>query len=349
MAFDRPTLAEIVDRIENDFISRLDLSGAVLRRSMVAVLSRVLAGAAHMLHGHLDYLSKQLFPDESEADFLARQGSLFGVTKNPATFATGTVTLTGTNGVVVPAATVLLRSDGQEYKTAADVTIASGTATASVTASLAGSVGTLTTGVVLTLESPISGVTASATVATSTVDGTDQESDDDYRARVLDRMRSPPHGGASADYLAWAREVSGVTRAWVYPLGLGVGTVLVRFMRDNDLDPIPDSGEVAAVQTYINTLRPVTATVTVSAPTAAPLAFNIHLVPDTTATRAAVTAELTDLLRRDAAPGSTILISAIRTAIGSANGVTDYTLSSPASDVTHTAGQIATMGAITWS
>jgi uncharacterized phage protein gp47/JayE len=79
-------------------------------------------------------------------------------------------------------------------------------------------------------------------------DGSDEESTDELRARLLARLQNPPHGGNATDYEAWAKEVSGVTRAWSYPLELGAGTVTVRFVRDDDASPIPDAGEVAAVQ-----------------------------------------------------------------------------------------------------
>ena len=49
-------------------------------------------------------------------------------------------------------------------------------------------------------------------------------------------------------------------------LGLDSSEPLVR---DDDASLIPDAGEVATVQAYIDSLRPVTASVTVVAPTAA--------------------------------------------------------------------------------
>lgn len=356
MAFERPTLTELVDRIQTDFVSRLDLTGALLRRSLVYVLARVVAGASHMMHGHLDFLSRQQFPDTAEAEYLRRWGSLFSVDPTEAGFAEATVTITGTNATLVPAGTVLLRSDGAEYTTDADATIASGTASVAVTAALAGADGTLTAGVVLTFESPVAGADSSATVSASTADGTDAEADADYRVRVLERMRAAPHGGNAADYVAWAKEVSGVTRAWCYPRELGEGTVVVRFVRDNDASLIPDAGEVTAVQDYIDALRPVTAAVTVSAPTATPLAYSIALDPDTSAIREAVEAELADLHLQAGEPGATIYLSQVRTAIG--NGIkaaavdpesADYTLAAPAADVTHTAGQLSTLGTITFT
>lgn len=350
MAFERPTLAELVDRIESDFISRLSLNGAVLRRSLVRVLARVLAGASHMLHGHLDFLSRQLFPDTSEDEFLIRQGLLFGVERTAAEFATGDVDLTGTNGSVIPAGTVLLRSDGAEFVTEDEETISSGTATVTVTASLAGADGNCDEATTLSLESPIAGVDTAGSVASGGIaGGTDQESLEDYRERVLERMRSAPHGGASTDYVAWAKEVAGVTRAWVYPLQLGAGTVVVRFVRDDDASPIPDAGEVEEVQDYIDARRPVTAAVTVVAPVAEPLDVEVSITPDNSATRAAVEAELEDFLQREAEPGGTLLLSQILVAIGTAEGVEDFTLTSPAADVTHTTNQLATLGTVTFT
>jgi uncharacterized phage protein gp47/JayE len=349
VSFERPTLPEIVDRVQADFVSRLSLVGAVLRRSVVYVLSRVVAGAAHMLHGHLEWTSRQLFADTADEAYLLRIGSLFGVERTAAAFAEGTVTLTGTNGSIIPAGTVLLRSDGAEYTTDAQVTISGGTATAAITASEAGEDGTLGVGVSLSFESPIPGVDSTGTVASSTQDGTDQEAVEDYRTRVVDRMRSPPHGGTETDYVAWAKEVSGVTRAWVYPGANGAGSVVIRFVRDNDVSPIPDSGEVTSVQEYIDDRRPVTAAVTVMAPTSSTLDFDVTITPNNSATRAAVEAELRDLLDRVAEPGGTILLSDVETAVRTAAGVTDRTVNDPTADVVLATGQFPIIGTVTFS
>ena len=154
---------------------------------------------------------------------------------------------------------------------------------------------------------------------------------------------------ALADYMKWAKEVPGVTRAWAYPLELGDSTVTVRFVRDDDVSIIPDAQEVAAVQAYIEARRPVTANVTVVAPIAVPLPFTIQVVPNTQAVKDAVTAELAAVLRREAEPGGTILISHLREAISIAAGEADHVLLVPAANVTHGTGQIATLGVVTWA
>lgn len=350
MAFVRPTLSELVDRVQQDLVSRLALSSPILRRSMVYVLSRVLAGAVHMLHAHLEFLSRQVFPDQADGDYLVRHAALFGLARKPAEYAVGPVAVTGTNGTVVPAGAVLLRADGTRYVVDEAVTIAGGAGALTVTAGAAGAAANAGAGTALTFESPIAGVNATAAVgAGGLVNGSDEESEAALRGRLLERLREPPHGGSAADYVAWAKQVPGVTRAWCYPTELGAGTVVVRFARDDDASPIPDAAEVAAVQAHIDERRPVTAALTVLAPVAVARNYTIHLVPDTAATRAAVEAELRDLLRREAYPGGILLLSRIRNAIGDAEGVSDFTLTSPAADVTTTTGQMLVHGVITWT
>lgn len=348
MSFERPTLTEIVSRVQVDFIDRLGLVGAVLRRSMVYVFSRVMAGASHMLHGHLEFLGRQLFPDQSDDDYLVRQASLYGITKTAAGFATGLADVTGTNGVEIPDGTILVNSAGDEYETIGDETIAGGVGVLVLTASIAGADYTLLEDQVLTFQSPISGIDSTATVSASTVDGVDGEETEALRVRLLERMAAPAHGGTEADYIAWSKEVPGVTRVWVTPLELGAGTVVVRFVRDDDASPIPSAGEVTEVQTKLDEEAPAHATVTAVAPVDAPIAFTIAVVPNTVAMKAAVEAELADLLLREAEPGRTMLLSEFRTAIGATPGVEDYTLTTPAANVTHTANQLPSVGTVTW-
>jgi len=351
MPFTRPTLAQLIERAAMDVESRLPGVDARTRRSNLAVLGRVHAGAVHGLYGYLDFLSKQLIIDSAEQEHLERWASVWGVARAAAAQAKGSVTLIGTNGIVAPAGTELSRSDGVVFTLDADATIASGTATAAVTAKDGGATGNTAASTSLSFVTPIAGINSAGTVAAGGLTGgTDAESDEALRARLLDRIQEPPHGGSSLDYVKWAKEVPGVTRAWAYPLEGGAGTVTVRFMTDDlTADGIPSAGKVAEVQAYINERKPVTANVTVAAPTAVALNFTIAVVPNTAAVQAAVEAELKDLIRREAEPGGTIYISHIRESISIAAGEVNYTLTTPTADVTRTTGQITTMGAITWS
>lgn len=349
MSFARPDLQTLIDRAAGDIETRLPGADARLRRSNLNVLARVHAGGVHGLYGYLDWLARQILVDLAEAEILERHASIWGIARVPAAFAVGQATATGTNGTVVPAGTIFRRADGAEYATDAEATIAGGSATLTLVAVEAGQAGNAAANTTLNIVTPIAGLNAAAAVmAGGLASGADIEEDDSLRARVLARIQQPPHGGARHDYVAWAKEVPGVTRAWCYPLELGVGTVTVRFVRDDDASIIPDPAEVATVQAYIDARRPVTANLTVVAPVAVPIAFQITLTPNSAGVQAAVEAELRDLLLREAEPGSTILISHIREAISLAAGETDHVLVAPAADVTHTIGEMATFGSITW-
>jgi uncharacterized phage protein gp47/JayE len=124
--------------------------------------------------------------------------------------------------------------------------------------------------------------------------------------------------------------------------------VVLRFVRDDDATQIPDAGEVAAVQSYIDALRPVTATFFAVAPVAVVQMFSIQALPDTPAIRAAVEAELRELYRREAKPGGTMLISQQREAISSAAGETDHVLTVPSANQVYTVGQMPTFGGVIW-
>lgn len=354
MAFARPTLPELIDRIQADIESRLPGTDPRLRRSVLGAVGRAVAGQLHGLYGYLDWLSEQIIPSTATDEILERHASWWGVSRNPAAAASGTVTFTGTDGTVIPAGTTLQRSDGVDYTTDAEGTIASGTVDIAVTATEGGQDTNADAGVSLSLVSPIAGAQSSATVATGGLTGgADEESDSALRTRLRQRVQEPPQGGAVTDYEQWALEVEGVTRVWVMAQWSGAGTVGVYFTRDDDASLIPDAAEVTAVQDYLDDRRPVTADVTVYAPTEQAQDMTIQLAPNTSTVQAAVEAELEDMFRRDAdvedGNGSgTILLSRIREAISTATGETDHVLVSPASDITLSAGEIATLGNITW-
>jgi uncharacterized phage protein gp47/JayE len=357
MAFERPTLSELIERITADYKSRLEIEGALVRRSMVEVMSMVWSGATHLLHGHLAWLAKQLFADLSERDFLIRDASQYDLAPTPATFASGTVVATGTPTTAIPEDTILVSQTTAARYRVTDATVIGGGGDVNVfvEAEIAGEDGNLAEGEVLVFESPIAGVDSEAEVDEDGIEGgADEEDTEDFRTRFLERLREPPQGGNDHDYIAWAKTVSGVTRAWVYPHESGLGTLTVRFVLDDREDPIPLAEDVEDVEAAIEAERPTTAEVTVEAPVALPVPFDITLTPNTAEVQSAVQAEIEDLFRREAEPGDedgrgTILFSQMNVAIGIAAGVEDFTLNSPSADVVPAVGELATVDDFTWS
>jgi uncharacterized phage protein gp47/JayE len=218
-----------------------------------------------------------------------------------------------------------------------------------ITASSAGTDGNADAATTLTLVSPIAGVQSTATSGAIT-GGADEETDASLLARLLARIRQAPHGGAEFDYVTWAQKVIGADNpVWVAKHEMGVGTVTVRCMTYGDTDDgVPDAVTVDSLQEYMDENAPVIGDTFVFAPIAAPLNPVINVSPNTEAVKTAITAELQDLLEREAEPGATLLISHIREAISTASGESDHELVSPVANVTHTTGYIPTLGEITW-
>jgi uncharacterized phage protein gp47/JayE len=187
MPYSRPTLAELVNRVRSDVISRL-AQDEVLRRADAEVYARVLAGVTHGLYGFIDWLSRQVIYDTAEGEILERWASIWGVTRKPAAAATGTVTLTGLAGAVVPAGSPLQALDGVQYLTVAEVTFTTTSAVVSVAASVPAAASNRATGQTLTLVNPVPGVQP-AGGASALVGGADEETDD---AHPPDRSHPDP-------------------------------------------------------------------------------------------------------------------------------------------------------------
>lgn len=351
MPFLRPTLSTLIGRVTNDISGRMTGAVNAVSRSVIAVLSKVVAGAASGLYGYLDFLADQILPDRAEAAYLVRHAGVWGLRRKGGMAASGIATATGTNGSAIDAGTVLVRVDGARFRTTAAAVIAAGTAALSIEAEIAGEEGNTAALALLTFASPVAGVQASATVSAEGLIG--GSADEDYevlRARLLQRIRNPAQGGSKADYERWALEVDEVTRAWVYPLYLGAGTVGITFVTDGREDIIPLDADVDAVQAHIDEVRPAGAKeVTVFAPIPDDVDIEIGAAPNTPEVKAAIEAELADLFTRDAEPSGTIYISRLREAISIAQGEHHHELISPTVDYVAATGHLPRLGTVSWA
>lgn len=353
MPFLRATLAELIERIEAETSARLGL-GPLLPRSVLQVLSRVLAGASHQLHGHLAYIARQVNPLTAESEELDSWATLMGVPRKAATFAQGEITVTATAAATIPAGTEYQSVDGTLFTVDTETVYSTpGPLAVAVTAAESGVSGNVDTGSLLQILSPIAGIPSTGIVASPGIaGGTDTETDVALRLRVQEAFQNPPDGSSASQYEQWALEVSGVTRAFALPLNSGVGTVDVTFVLDDDpTSIIPDSAKVDEVQAYIDARRPVgMGGVTVFAPELNEYDVFLSVTPDTAAVRAAVETSLREMSAREAEPGQALPISKVREAISVAEGEDDYELTSPTADVpVFSAAQLLQLRDVTFS
>lgn len=358
MPFNVPTLTDLASRTARAFRANLKGSDAALWPNNVAASSKVIAGSVWEAFAFLRYISDQIFAATADGTFLERHAAEYGMARLPASYASGEVVLSGDNGVLVPAGLTLTRADGITYETTTSGVIASGSVTVKARALAPGRAGNAASGALVTLTAPLDRVLDEGEVAaTGLGGGAEVESDESLRARVLFRKRMPPHGGAAHDYVAWAREVNGVTRVFVDPVTMtnartSVGVWVM--MDDLYVNGIPNGSAIAAVRSYIETVRPAGALVDIAAPTA--LAVNVtidDLSPDTSSVRDAIRAELADLFRRGTRVATvtdpyTLRVSKLWEAVSHATGEDSHRLTLPAADVVVPTGQVPVLGTVSF-
>lgn len=344
MPWSTPTLAQVRQSNRNYIVSRI--RQPLVPNSVSRALADANGGNAHLVLEYIDWLSLQLLPDTAETEFLDRQGNIWLANadgtrgRKGATAATGTVTIAGTAGAIIASGAQLTNSVTLYQTTAPAVIGAAGTTIAPITAVGGGSVTNGKPGDTIAFSPPLAGVVGAATVITLT-GGTDEETDDELRLRVLQRIQKPPMGGDADDFVTWAMAFPGVTRAWCSPKEMGIGTVTVRFMMDDlraTSQGFPGSADVAAVQAWINSLRPVTALDTfVVSPIRQPVSFTLNnLINSDTTTLANIAASVTTMIDTRAAPASskdgiaippqTIFAAWVNQAVMEAAGVESFDL-----------------------
>jgi uncharacterized phage protein gp47/JayE len=326
MPWSTPSLDD-VRKQNRDYITARLHSAAMVPNSVLRVLSDGNAGLAYLVLLYIDWLALQLLPDTAETEWLDRHAAIWlpGGGRKPATFATGSGTVTGIVGSIVPQATQLTGSvGGVLYETLSQITVDTVATPVDIRAVDPGIAGNLDEGSSLSFVNAIAGVDGGVTIVEMS-GGVDAESDDALRERVLFRIQQPPMGGDASDYVAWALQVPGVTRAWCYPNEMGIGTVTVRFMCDDlrvDQGGFPTQDDVDTVQAYLDEKRPVAVKECHAfAPIPFPISFKVtELVGDDAATRAAIEQAVIDMLFARAIPGQTIFRSWIDEAISNAIG-----------------------------
>lgn len=386
MPYGRPTLTELIDQAQQDINSAqiTDAGGNVLAgllpQGVLPVLSITQAGMAYEHYGFLDWISLQSIPWSATGEFLEGWAALKGVTREPATATTGSVTFSGSpDGTDLPSGTGIVRNDGFSYVTTADVAVAAGTVTASMRAVTPGAAGNFGTNAVFLLASPIVGIQPQSIASAQVTVGADQELDGALRTRMLLAYAAPPQGGDRTDYIEWALAVPGVTRAWVTPNGMGAGTVVLYVMLDlaesafagfpqgtngvaaAETRAAPATGDQLTVANAILPLQPVTSLLYVVAPTAQPVAFTVADLGlnNTAPMQAQIAAALTDMFFRLGQVGGTvnpttgaawagIEPSDWYAALEAIPGLSEFKVTVPAAAIVPSSGNLLTLGTVTY-
>ena len=122
MPYTIPGFAAIRQRMLRD-AANLDPTAPQDRDSDLYVRSSATASAVSGLYDFLAWQARQLLPDTADPEYLEQHCALRGITRKPATRATGTLTLTGRTGAVVPAGTQARDLSGVLYRSVADAQV----------------------------------------------------------------------------------------------------------------------------------------------------------------------------------------------------------------------------------
>lgn len=381
--FARQTVQQLIAQAKAGFQGLLTGADTALRRSYLSVTSIILGAMVDAQYGYLDWMIENvLMPDSAVAPYSNRWGALKGVYPKGPVAATGSATIAnGLANTPVPQGTKYQLSPGIIFQTTAAIMLnSSGAGTVNLQAVLPdvtsdGSQWNCDAGATLTLVQAISGVPGTATVAADITNGAPPETNAAFVQRYLALYRAPPQGGDFNDYIEWALECPGVTRAWVSPLQKGAGTVVVYFMMDvteeahggfpqgtngvasSETRDTPATGDQLTLANYLYPLRPVTSLVYAFAPTAAAQNFTLKYVP--TAQQSAVEAAIAAVLESEGAAayvnpttyavsGGTVNLADIQAAVRAVPGCSEALVLSPSDNISTALGSLPTLGTCTF-
>lgn len=373
MAWRVPTASQIAERmagfLEVALTKAAGLKGIVLdpvklsfavrsTRGVFAQLTRAIALELRSVHDHIAYRGRQIFIDQCDDDIVPVHASMWGVDRRAPIKAVGTVMLTGTPAAVIPSGFLLTSSAGISYQTKSACIIGGGgTVTVAAEAVDGGAAANLEAGVRLAIQT-VTALVTDAVVASAFVGGTDEQDMASWRDDVRERIRRPPHGGATFDYVTWVKDAADVIAVKVVPGWIGNGSIgLIIAMNDPAGPRAPTAGELATIAAYVDSLRPVTATVVLIPAAIVTINPTVQVRPNTVGVQASVTEAWKRFIRTlgddedtgNASPiGATIERSRLIEALSAAEGEYAHDLTVPAATYTLGVTEYPVAGAITF-
>jgi len=253
-----------------------------------------------------------------------------GLERKAATFAHGSLTVTGTG--TVEQGTLFESGGGVQFYATETVAI-EGEGTVPVTCTVDGTAGNLPAHSVTQMPVAVQGI-AACDNPEPIGGGYAEESDSEYYARYLVVLRTPATSGNVYHYVQWALEVAGVGHVKVFPRVQGVNTVDV-VIADNAGQPASPA-LVRSVQDYIDPdsegagrgQAPIGAQCFVTAATGKAITVSCTVSKSDTADEESVTAAIksavADYLASTVFAQSYVSYGQIAAAILSAEGVVDF-------------------------
>ena len=222
---------EILTRMIENYESKTGITPA--KESDIYVRLSVLAGEIFSTKMSLEYIKSQTQLQSASGEFLDSHGALRGLKRYKASKAFGEVifSLSGVSDrdVLIPKGVVVSAGGDEEalcFETTQEVTILKGNTSvhANIQAVSEGRKYNVRAGSVRNFTTAVSFVT-SVTNPDDLEGGSDMESDESFRERIVESLKNPPCATNCSYYKNTALSVSGVSGAGVVPKVRGAGTV----------------------------------------------------------------------------------------------------------------------------
>lgn len=296
MAFEAETMSTILNRMKEAYKKYKKTDASVVEGTFAFDSLAANAVEFQNIQAEMELLIEAVFPQTAWGEFLEFLADELGtgMTRRAATKSTVVLTLSGDAGVTVPKGSLFATTGGINFETLEACEIGTdGKVTVKAEAETAGVEGNVKAGTITKIPVSIYGV-SSVTNEADAYNGYDAETDEELRDRLLFRVRNPVTSGNCNEYVDWAESVSGVGAAKCIPIWNGNGTVKVVIV-DSDNERANDE-LISDVKTYIESVRPVGATVTVTTPEI--LAVNVSAKIKTSAAKDTYTGAITEGLQK---------------------------------------------------
>lgn len=233
--------------------------------------------ASELLEYYIPETLKLMFPQWSTGDFLDYLANMARLARKAPNFASVTIKITGEPGTVIATGTVFATPATEEVESVEFATEENcvldenGDGTVIARAMIAGTGSNVNANTITMMSVPIEGI-ISITNPVKATGGTEEETDDALRERILEAdISAQSYVGNNSDYKRWAEEVTGVGTAIVIPEWAGAGTVKI-ICTDSNGEAANQSvidavyNHIMSPQDPMQRLAPIGATLTVSAP-----------------------------------------------------------------------------------
>lgn len=291
------------------------------------------------------------YAEGEDLDLLAE--NVYGVSRIPAQFAEGTVTLTAapdTGPYSIQAGSFWVGTpDGLNYVATQNATVPQGgSVSVKVRAESPGSAWNVAAGAITIVRTPYPGLSVTNLSGWLITAGRDEETDEELRERCRSLWPTVAYSRPAEAYVAWAKEASpAVLKAAVLTHPRGQGTVDVVVWGDGGIG----SADVAAVDAYLQERRDLVADLRVYAATPATISITgtVYVRAGTLSTTQSQVDSALRSLERSIPIGGWVYNDAIVAAIRSSSNVVDVDLTAPSGDTQLAATEAAIFSqGLTW-